>query len=222
MPAAPDPADDELRAVDGRVPGRRGLATRQRLLACTLDMLGDHTYRDLKVVDIARTAGTSPATFYQYFPDVNTAILSLAEEMVVDASETLLGLVRDGTWTGAAGYENADAISGEFISMWERHWPLMRVMELTSAEGDERFRHVRTRLLNQFTLALADVIRGMEAKRGGVATDPMATAGVLVSMLAHVAAHRYGFEFYGIRTEDLQTSMAHILYVTVTGQQPPT
>ena len=30
----------------------------------------NETYRDLKVVDIAREAGTSPATFYQYFPDV--------------------------------------------------------------------------------------------------------------------------------------------------------
>ena len=27
-----EPAEEELRAVDGRVPGRRGLATRQRLL----------------------------------------------------------------------------------------------------------------------------------------------------------------------------------------------
>ena len=26
-----------MRAVDGRVPGRRGLATRQRLLECTID-----------------------------------------------------------------------------------------------------------------------------------------------------------------------------------------
>jgi hypothetical protein len=40
-------------------------------------------------------------------------------------------------------------------------------------------------------------------------------------MLAHVAAHRYGFEFYGIRTADLEDSMAHILYTTATGQKPP-
>lgn len=222
-PSESDPADEDLRAVDGRVPGRRGLATRQKLLSCTLEMLGDHTYRDLKVVDIARTAGTSPATFYQYFPDVNTAILALAEEMVVDASATLLALVREGPWTGVAGFDTATAIAGGFISMWERHWPLMRVMELTSAEGDERFRHVRTRLLNQFTVALADVIREMAVARGGAAiTDPMATAGVLVSMLAHVAAHRYGFEFYGIRADDLETSMAHILFTSVTGQKVPT
>ena len=35
----------------------------------------------MKVIDIAREAGTSPATFYQYFADVEAAILVLAEEM---------------------------------------------------------------------------------------------------------------------------------------------
>ena len=49
----------------------------------------------------------------------------------------------------------------------------------------------------------------------------MATAGVLVSMLAHVASHRYGFEVYGIRTAELERSMARILYTTVTGSKPP-
>ena len=73
--------DDDLRAADGRVPGRRGRATRQRLLEQTAEMLRTSSYRDLKVVDIAREAGTSPATFYQYFPDVESAILVLAEEM---------------------------------------------------------------------------------------------------------------------------------------------
>ncbi|MFM7069395.1 MAG: TetR/AcrR family transcriptional regulator, partial [Actinomycetes bacterium] len=55
-----------MRAADGRVPGRRGLATRQRLLDHTAALLATTSYRDLTVVDIAREAGTSPATFYQY------------------------------------------------------------------------------------------------------------------------------------------------------------
>jgi len=45
-------------------------------------MLRATSYRDLKVVDIAREAATSPGTFYQYFPDVESAILALADEMV--------------------------------------------------------------------------------------------------------------------------------------------
>ena len=60
----------QLRASDGRVPGRRGRATREKLLSCTAQLLEKNSYRDLKVIDIARCAGTSPATFYQYFNDV--------------------------------------------------------------------------------------------------------------------------------------------------------
>ncbi len=40
-------------------------------------------------------------------------------------------------------------------------------------------------------------------------------------MLVHVSAHRYGFEFWGIRTDDLQRSMARIVFTTITGQKPP-
>ena len=221
---ADGPADDgELRAADGRVPGRRGLATRQRLLDCTGVLLGQGSYRDIKVVDIARDAQTSPATFYQYFADVESAILALAEEMAAGGTEQLCGPVRNGSWTGAAAFATADEISGAFIAFWDENWPLMRVLELTSEEGDQRFRAIRTRLLNEFTRELAGVIAIRQAaSRRPSGVDPMATAGVLVSMLAHVAAHRYGFEFYGIRTAELRRSMAHIVYTTVTGQRPPT
>ncbi len=214
--------DDEMRAADGRVPGRRGRATRQKLLDCTKGMLANERYRDLRVVDIAREAGTSPATFYQYFPDVNTAIVALAEEMAAHGNEVLVSLVKRGPWRGAAGFETARAIARGYVQLWDDNWPLMRVLDLTSAEGDQRFRSIRTRLLNQFTVALSEVIAVEQATgRSAPDLDPMATAGVLVSMLAHVAAHRYGFEFYGIRTADLEESMAHILYTAATGQKPP-
>jgi AcrR family transcriptional regulator len=214
--------DSHLRAADGRVPGRRGRATRQRLLECTSRLLEHQTYRDLKVVDIAREAGTSPATFYQYFPDVTTAILALADDMAEEGSEVLTRLVIDGPWKGAAGYATCERISEGFLAFWDAHWPLMRVMELTAAEGDQRFRSIRVGLLNEFTIALSSVVS--EFQRGGKAgtASPMATAGALVSMLAHVAAHRYGFEDFEIRTQALKPAMANILYVSVTGQKPPT
>ncbi len=83
------PADREARAVDGRVPGRRGQATRTRLLEQALAMLASTSYRDLKVVDIARGAGTSPATFYQYFPDAEAALRALADDLVEEGRERL-------------------------------------------------------------------------------------------------------------------------------------
>ena len=78
-------ADDDTELIatpDGRFPGRRGLATRQRLLECTAELLVATPCRSIKEIDIARQAGTSPATFYQYFETVVAAITALAEGLV--------------------------------------------------------------------------------------------------------------------------------------------
>jgi AcrR family transcriptional regulator len=184
-------------------------------------MLRTTSYRDLKVVDIAREAGTSPATFYQYFPDVEAAIVVLAEEMAKQGRQ-FAEHVRTTTWKGRAGYDDCVALADQFIRFWEEHQPVIRVVDLATEEGDGRFANVRTHLLNDLYNALAEAIGEMKAAgRHPEDVDPMATAGVLVSMLAHVAAHRFGFEFWGVRTSDLRTSMARILFWAVTGQKPP-
>jgi AcrR family transcriptional regulator len=211
----------DLRAADGRVPGRRGLATRQRLLECTAEMLRATSYRDVKVIDIAREAGTSPATFYQYFSDVEAAILVLAEQMAVDGTQ-LADLARDGPWKGKAGFDTATALVDAMFDFWDEHRAVLRVVDLNTEEGDTRFRQIRVRFLASITDALAEVFfRFQEAGRHPAELEPRASAGALVSMLAHVAAHRYGFEFWGIRTRDLRASMARQLYWGITGQKPP-
>jgi AcrR family transcriptional regulator len=201
------------------VPGRRGLATRQRLLDCTGDMLRSGSYRDLKVIDIAREAGTSPATFYQYFPDVEAAILVLAEQMAQDGHR-LPALIRGGTWRGKAGLETATQLCQAFFDFWEEYRSILRVMDLATEEGDRRFHQIRTRLLNEVNVALTETIsQFQDASRKPRDIEPTATAAVLVSMLAHVAAHQYGFEFWGIRTKDLRDSMARQVFWGVTGQK---
>lgn len=213
--------ENDLRAADGRVPGRRGLATRQRLLDCTAEMLDTSSYRDLKVIDIARGAGTSPATFYQYFPDVESAILALAERLGV-SGQKLVTIVSDRKWKGKAGFETATALVDGFLDFWEENRAVMRVVDLATVEGDQRFRQIRTRILAQVTDALAEVVRTyQDDKRMPSDIDARAVSGTLVTMLAHVAAHRYGFEFWGIRTDDVRRSMARQLYWGATGQKPP-
>ena len=49
----------------------------------------------------------------------------------------------------------------------------------------------------------------------------MAAAGTLIAMLAQVAGHRYGFEFWGIRTASLVDSQARLLHWSVTGRAAP-
>jgi AcrR family transcriptional regulator len=184
-------------------------------------MLRVSSYRDVKVIDIAREAGTSPATFYQYFSDVETAILSLAEAMAHDGAR-LPAFVRENPWRGRRGYETAVELVDAFLDFWDTYRHVLRVVDLATDEGDQRFRQIRTRLLHEVTVALAEVIRvAQDEGRQPRDTDAMATAGTLVSMLAHVAAHLYGFEFWGIRTRDVRRSMARQLFWGVTGQKPP-
>ncbi len=213
--------DEDLRAADGRVPGRRGLATRQKLLEHTQRMLETSTYREIKVIDIAREAGTSPATFYQYFPDVESAILVLAQEATREGKQ-LADIVTKGPWTGPEGYETAERLVQGFIDFWGDHSGVMRVVDLVTDQGDARFRQIRARLLNGIATAMAQLVRHFTTKgnlpRG---VDPMAQAGVVVSMLAHISDRQMSFEFWGIKTKDLQVSMARQVYWMLTGQDPP-
>ncbi len=220
------PALRSVATTDGRVPGRRGRATRQRLLDSTVELVTTTPWRSVKVIDIARRAGTSPATFYQYFENVESAIEVLAEEMVEQASE-LADLVEDGDWSAEHSWDTAQAVSAGFLDYWEANRPVFRVMDLATQEGDAAMRGVLVRALNAVTVTLANAIsRGCPSVNGplGVTTaspagtEPMAIAGVLVAMFANVSAHRYGFEFWGIRTADLVDSQARFLHWAVTGR----
>lgn len=212
----------DLRAVDGRVPGRRGLATRARLLDQTQDLLATTSYRDLRVVDIARAAGTSPATFYQYFPDAEAALLALADELVGEGRERLTRPVRTASWSGRGAYDSCEVIAGTFLDFWDDHRSLLAVIDLAATEGDQRFREIRIRLLNSFTDALRDVAEDQRSSgRLPADLDPTATASVLVAMLAQVSGHHYGIERYGTTTGEIRRAMARLLYSGVTGRKPP-
>lgn len=204
--------DPQLRAVDGRVPGRRGRATRDKLLQATAELLDSRSYRDLTVVDIAKTAETSTATFYQYFPDVQAALVELARELANEAP-TLVEIIAKGEWKND-GDDAAKRLVDAFVDLWERHHAILRVVDLATAEGDLRFRNIRTHLLSHVTDALRDAI----VKAGDTTVEPRAQAAALVSLLAHVAEHRYGFEFWGIKLDDVRASTARLVAWGITGR----
>jgi AcrR family transcriptional regulator len=214
-----EPVPDDLPALDGRIPGRRGRATRERLLQCTEEQLEKGSYRDLSVIDIAQCAETSPATFYQYFEDVEAAILVLAGALA-DEAPGLTAIIEESDWRGKNGQAAAQQLVDAMLDLWERHRAVMRVLDLSTAEGDLRFRNVRVHLLNEVTESLRRVIEEHQRARRNKSVDAMAQAAALVSMMAHVAAHRYGFEFWGIKTDDMRRATAGLVYTGVTGRNP--
>jgi AcrR family transcriptional regulator len=173
-------------------------------------------YRDVKVVDIAREAGTSPATFYQYFSDVEEAVLAIADEMASAVGPLLASLVSSSEWTDSDGWAAALRVADGFIAVWDAHRSVLRLIDLATDEGDTRFREIRTRLLGSPAEAFVAVAR----RRGVEGGVPFADAGVLVSMLAHVSAHREGLEHWGATTAELRHSMARVIFTTITGTTP--
>lgn len=210
----------QVRTVDGRVAGRRGQATRQKLLDCLSEMLSSSPYRDVKVIDVARKAGTSPATFYQYFPDVEGAVLEIAEQMATEGGQ-LTQLLEGRSWVGKAGWQTSQELVEGFLEFWRRNDAILRVVDLGAAEGDKRFYKIRMKILNSVNNSLADAVAELQSK-GRVDKDvnPAAVAGSLVAMLAAVASHQKGFQTWGVKQAELKPNLALLVHLGVTGKKP--
>ncbi|MFE4665288.1 TetR family transcriptional regulator [Streptomyces sp. NPDC056716] len=209
-----------MRTVDGRVAGRRGQATRQKLLDCLSEMLSSSPYRDVKVIDVARKAGTSPATFYQYFPDVEGAVLEIAEQMAAEGAG-LTELLAGRSWVGKAGWQTAQELVDGFLEFWRRNDAILRVIDLGAAEGDKRFYKLRMKILNSVNSSLTDAVAELKAK-GRVDKDvnPAAIAGAIVAMLAAVASHQKGFQSWGVKQAELKPNLALLVHLGITGRKP--
>jgi AcrR family transcriptional regulator len=203
-------------ALDGRALGKRGVQTRARLLDATEKLLDDHGIRDLRVVDIARLVGTSPATFYQYFRDVEDAVLALAEA----AGDDVVPLARylDRPWRAGAGLDDARALVDGFFDYWDRHRPVLRTRNLAAQEGEPRFRDVRNRALEPFLTRISTKI-ATNQREGLVAKElsPVAASAALVALIERMAAFHHDLERIGIERHELVETTARIIHQTVAG-----
>jgi AcrR family transcriptional regulator len=210
----------QVRTVDGRIAGKRGQATRARLLECLGEMLVAQSYRSITVIDVARLAGTSPATFYQYFPDIETAIIEIANDMAKDGAH-LKELADGRVWAGKSGMQAAEALVDGFLDFWKQHEAILRVVDLATAEGDKRFHKIRMKILNNVTLSLSDAMAALgDSGRADDLMPPTATAGALVAMLASISAHQRVFEAWNIKLTELRAAMIGLVFMGVTQKKP--
>ena len=209
----------ERRMVDqnGRVLGPRALQTRERLLGATRELLSERSVRDISVVEIARRASTSPATFYQYFKDVSDVTLQLAEAAAGEMPSVLAHI--DESWRGKRGLETARSVVRGFVDHWDEHRSVLLVRNLFADEGDRRFMKVRRRALSPVIEQLAAKIRENQ-ERGRIQAElhPAAAAAAMASILERLAAYHREIEYFGAGREELIESCARILYQTVTGR----
>jgi AcrR family transcriptional regulator len=146
--------------------------------------------RDLRVAEIARDAGTSPATFYVYFPDVSDAVLAAIEETSQSLPELLA--LADDEWADGDPVKRASSIVRGYVDHWAAHNALFRVRNLAADEGDMRFMAARAEATKELLQAFARAADRAEANGWLPAgTSGSATAGVVMAMLERVAAVQF-------------------------------
>jgi AcrR family transcriptional regulator len=207
---------EQVTASDGRVIGARALKTRRRLLDATVKLLRENGALDLRVIDVTREIGSSPATFYQYFADVEEAILALAIETVDEVEE--LRKYLEPAWTEADGPALALELVSGFMEYRDRNQAILRLRDLKAAEGDQRFRVIRQQ---GYAGLMADLIAKIEAAKveGRVQAEInayTAAAGVL-AMLEQVSAYQAEIRRRSVTREAMASTIASVVLHTVTG-----
>lgn len=202
------------RTVDGRSIGERAEATRRRLLDETARALDLHGVLDLKVVDVTRAAGTSPATFYQYFTDVDDAILALAAE-AGEREREIAGLIAH-DWAHEGGHERVVEFVEQYHRFWSAHSGVLRIRNLKAEEGDPRYQRVRSRSSIPMAESFGELARaGIEAGRVAAMLDPFATGGAMLGMIERLFAYEDVFVRRGSTIDDLKSTLATILFQTL-------
>ncbi len=210
---------ESLLAADGRVIGSRAQATRKRLLEATAKLLRRHGVLELKVVDITREAGTSPATFYQYFADVDAVLLALSRT-AGENEQALLALFST-DWFGTDGPAKSRAFVDAYMGYWQDHQAVLRIRNLKAEEGDTAFRRSRTRASLPIIEAMAAMVaRGQAAGRIDDALEPFAAAAAMVAMLERLLAYQNELGQRGTTRESLRETLAGIIYQTLAGPSP--
>lgn len=206
-------------AVDlsGRPLGQRALKKRRQLMDATAELLKKHTLRDLRVVDIARAVGTSPATFYQYFKDVEDVVLKLAEEAT--AKMPSLTLMFEGEWEGESGLQKAREVVDAFIRYWDEHGAVLRVRNTAADEGDARFLAMRSQATTPLLSAMTQQLEVRQKNKTNVPVSnsmkPLAAAVAMGAILDRLSAYRKELESLGLSRADIVETSARILHNTL-------
>lgn len=120
-------------SADGQPLGPRGVRTRQRILEAIGASIQRHGLRGLRLADIAEEVGFKPPAFYQYFADLDEAILTLCEE----AGDLLPHLDIDADDWGEE--HGTRPFVEQFFRYWDDHRPVLTTRHVSIMSGDNRF-----------------------------------------------------------------------------------
>jgi len=194
---------------NGRKLGAKGQRTRQQLIDTTVDLLETHGLRDVSVVDVARAAQTSPATFYVYFKGVPEVVLAALEGATQNSPELEAVIARD--WLGDGAAEAAREFVERYTELWNRNRTIFVVRNLAAEEGDTRFYEARMTQARPMMDAISkQVERAQATGRTPADLSARSCAGTVLMILERLSAiGPMSSHSDGVGYTDLKAAAAH-------------
>ncbi|GLZ84387.1 hypothetical protein Pres01_04380 [Metapseudomonas resinovorans] len=203
----------------GQVLGRKGQETRQRLMAATRRLLFTHALVDITAVAIAKAAGTSSASFYMYFDDVQDVLYSLALEAGEDMAK--VSRLLEEPWAPERFEEEALRLIEALNGVWSRHREVLRYRNLEADRGDPRFEELRMNTYIPFIERFAKLILTVNPAVGSrKKSDAYAEATVLQAAMERLAATDPVVMERGLGSKRVNAAIARIVVQTLRSGMP--
>jgi AcrR family transcriptional regulator len=171
----------------GQSLGRKGHATRRKLMDAAERLLETKSPVELTVVSIAKEAETSSATFYMYFKDVKDVLFALSQV----AGQDLLHIrsVLEEPWAVDRLEAQAMRLVKAYDAVWDRHRKIFQYRNMEADRGDPAFEQLRMDVYLPLIELLARQILALSSSRGGPTLgEAYALASVLHASLERLAA----------------------------------
>ena len=194
--------------------GARGASTRGRITEVSLELFGRLGYFDTSVDAIAKAAGVSRATLYQYFKGKDEIFLELLNE----CGSALFRVARRIGPLGPdeVGFDNLNWWLGEWSWVFEKY-STMFVQWTAIASSDTKVRPEITRFVRSYNHRVAERL----AASGLTGLDPEVAAMTMTALVHRINLFVHTDRAYGRSAKDAIDSLSVFLQLALFPDTPP-
>ncbi|HEY7935406.1 MAG TPA: TetR/AcrR family transcriptional regulator [Solirubrobacteraceae bacterium] len=186
----------------------------ERILSGAARVLEDGGYQDASTNRIAREAGISPGSLYQYFPDKDAIVAEITHRLIDDFAGAIAPALR------AAATEQPPAavltVLGSVLDALQQHAALLRALvdRVPAIEQQEALQSVRSHIADIVYHTLAANSRALRH------ADVQRMTWTIVELTQHLLV-RYVLDSPPIEREDFLADTAHIVLSLAYGSSVP-
>lgn len=170
--------------LNGQRLGRKGRDTRQRIIDAAVGVMEDPTDENgLTLSEVARRAGMSMGSLYNYFGDLSELMTAVLEPIMQSAEDEYIHFLRP-HWADDALARHTLVFATAYFSFWKKYARILHMRNSMADRGDQRMSDHRTKAALSAISLMSEQMGGVPAQRG---TLKAAMSTTLITGLERIA-----------------------------------